>query len=388
MLVGRDRIALKDPEAEQQSTQWAALTAAEERESEAERKRLWYVAATRARDRLILGGFSAAKMDSKCPGAAIWHSLGIGDMSDGGTIEYAGDDGEPCQALVHVLPPLAEGDDVALPDEDIVLADDPPPLLARAGRPRHSATALMAYERCGRRHWFRYVAGLREPAVDRTGAEYTSGVARGQIVHDVLEVLEDGQAIDPLLEVAIGRWDEDAPTPEHPAGMRYRKELKDEIEAVAGHPAYQTLAGHPTARRELSVLYLAGAEAFVEGKMDLAARPAEGLVLLDVKTNRVSAEGVPLLVDHYALQRDAYVTAAGAIGGEPVARFAFQFSSVAQQVSEPMTEERRSSSRATLAGLLERIGSDAPALTSHAQDCNYCGYRAAGWCAGVPTETP
>jgi ATP-dependent helicase/nuclease subunit A len=387
MLVGRDRIALKDPEAEQQSTQWVSLAAAEERESEAERKRLWYVAATRARDRLILGGFSAAKMDPKCPGAALWHSLGVADASDGTTIEYAGDNGEPCQALVHVLPPLGDDDDVVSSADAITLADDLPPLLARAGRPRYSATALMAYERCGRRHWFRYVAGLGEPSVDRTGAEYASGVARGQIVHDVLEVLEDGQAIDPLLEVAIGRWDEDAPTPEHPAGIRYRQGLKDEIEAVAGHPAYQALAAHPTARRELSFLYLAGAEAFVEGKMDLAARPAEGLVLLDVKTNRVGAEGVPALVEHYALQRDAYVTAAGAIGGEPVARFAFQFSSVGQQVSEPLTEERRASSRATLDGLLERIGSDAPALTEHAQDCNYCGYRTAGWCAGVGKET-
>ena len=37
-------------------------------------------------------------------------------------------------------------------------------LAAPVGRPRHSATELMLYDRCARRPGFRYVVGVRVPA--------------------------------------------------------------------------------------------------------------------------------------------------------------------------------------------------------------------------------
>ena len=51
---------------------------------------------------------------------------------------------------------------------------------------------LLSIDRCARRHWFRYVAGLREPQLKRRGtAEQSNAIRRGLIVHDVLEHYED-----------------------------------------------------------------------------------------------------------------------------------------------------------------------------------------------------
>ncbi|HXE56759.1 MAG TPA: UvrD-helicase domain-containing protein, partial [Gemmatimonadales bacterium] len=177
ILVGRDRIALRDPEAKTQSTQWIALSQAEEREGTAEQKRLWYVAATRAKDRLVLAGFCPGKMKSSSPGQALWERLGVGEVRDGSTVEYRGHDGRTWRALLRVAPPLADGEPAAVePAEEAALAEPPAPVVAIAGRTRHSATELMLYARCPRRHWFRYVAGLREPEVPRTGdADGTGG---------------------------------------------------------------------------------------------------------------------------------------------------------------------------------------------------------------------
>ena len=58
ILIGRESVALKDPDEEEQGAAWTDLVARETDEAAAEQKRLWYVAATRAQDRLVLSGFS------------------------------------------------------------------------------------------------------------------------------------------------------------------------------------------------------------------------------------------------------------------------------------------------------------------------------------------
>jgi ATP-dependent helicase/nuclease subunit A len=396
LVIGRKGVALKDPDADQQSVQWAALCGAEDQEGQAERKRLWYVAATRARDRLILGGFSAVRMDALCPGTAIWQNLGCGTPQHGSTLEFAGSDGARWRALVRVCevpaeledgPDVEEGD--AEPPELPQLAELPAPLpavAARIGRPKQSATSLMQFGRCQRRHWFGYVAGLREPAMGGEGGSTARGsgspVVRGQIVHDVLERsgLDD---VDVLLEDAIGRWDPDAPTPDVPAGRRYREELSEEIRRVDGHPAYRALADLPSARRELGFIHLTGRAAIVEGKIDLAARAEDGVVLLDVKTYQGEGDALAAAAARYALQRDAYVAAVEAIGGEPVTRFAFQFSRAGMQLSDAITPGMRGAASERFATLFRSIGGADQALAADPADCRHCGYRTVGWCPGA-----
>ncbi|HEU5050352.1 MAG TPA: UvrD-helicase domain-containing protein [Gemmatimonadales bacterium] len=397
LVVGRSGLALRDPDQDEQSEQWNTLSLAEEREGHAERKRLWYVAATRAMDRLIVGGFSAVRMNAHCPGAALWKHLGRGNPVDGALVDITGHDGRRSSALIRICEVPLELEREDIPGEGIAveaaLAGVPElpvplaPIAMRGGRSRHSATSLMQFERCQRRHWFGYVAGLREPEKDGTtdgvGRDGGPGaVVRGQIVHEVLE-RQGEDDLDILLEDAIGRWDPDAPTPEVPAGRRYRDGLREEIDLVTGQPDYRALAELPSTHRELGFVHFAAPGTIVEGKIDLAAATLDGLVLLDVKTWQGGDDTLAAAADRYALQRDAYVTAVEAIGGQPVARFAFQFSRAARQVSSAVTPADRAAAEARLAALFRSIGSAAPALASKAAECRRCGYRSAGWCAGV-----
>ena len=61
---------------------FAARIAAEDAEQEAERKRLWYVAATRAKDRLVLSGFHSGKYDKGCAAVAL-----LADLEQSGELD-------------------------------------------------------------------------------------------------------------------------------------------------------------------------------------------------------------------------------------------------------------------------------------------------------------
>jgi CRISPR/Cas system-associated exonuclease Cas4 (RecB family) len=262
------------------------------------------------------------------------------------------------------------------------------PLAVPAGRRRHSATELLTFVRCPRRHWYRYVAGLPEPEVDRGGAEFISAIKRGQIVHDVLQKLREDAELGALLEAAIGRWDPEAPPPEGAPGERYRRHLREEVERVAGHPEYRAIADLPTARRELGFQHLLpGGDAFTEGAMDLAAMRLDGLAVLDVKTSQMTAAEAKQRVADYALQRDVYVAAAEGISGLPVSEFAFQFSRAGVQVPGPVTPALREAITAELTGAVRAIEAGERSLTTHPWECRYCGYKVALWCPGVPLRT-
>jgi ATP-dependent helicase/nuclease subunit A len=396
LCITRDTLALlaPDEDAKDPASPFGALAARDALESEAERKRLWYVAATRARRHLVVTGLPLgrrAKPD-RTMASALFARLGAFDVEDGAMFEYASADGARHTGVVRIARPewIEEQGPVgaeaaALPDVSsltLPLA----PVSVTAGNPRHSATEMLAFARCPTRHRFKYVLGLREPEVDRSGADFISAVARGSIVHDVLQRYREEDECDALLEDAIGRWDEHAPPPETPEGGRYREHLKEEIARVATHPDYRAVADLPGARRELPFLHVAGAGHFYQGAIDLAAPGERGYVLLDVKTAQCDAEQAKKKAAHYAPQRDVYVRAAEAIGGQPVERFGFQFSRAGVQASEDVTDERRVEIEASLADRLERMGVAEPALTEHPWECRWCGYEGVGWCAGVKCE--
>lgn len=391
LLIGHDVIALRDPDAGKDDPQppaWQALHDAEEEESSAERKRLWYVAATRARERLILTGASAGGHERGAPAQALLSQLTL-PTGDGGEFSYVGQEGRRFTGLLSVAP-LAEQvePEVQEPWEE-PLQPLPPELgafHAPTGPARHSATALLAWQRCPRRHWLRYVAGLREPEVGSTGQDFMNAIARGQVVHEVLEQLKGEAEFDDLLEAAVGRWDDGAPPPDTEAGAALRTRLAEEVALVAGHPDYQAVAKAPSARHELAFVRVLAPDQRLEGRMDLAAREGDGLVLLDVKTSQRGADRVEEIAQHYAIQRAVYVEAAEAIGGLPVQRFAFQFSRAERQVSLPIGPAEREEGLRMVLGAVEGIAAGVPDLTLHPMECRYCGFKAEGWCPGVEGE--
>ena len=398
LLLGRDRIALDDPEAEREEDQpesWRQLAETIGREEEAEYRRQWYVAVTRAKERLVVSGLplgQQVKPKLETPAGWLWRTLPPLMALDGTDVEYAGSDGARHRALVKVVDTArasATGAPTPWPVGDAAALEVPrAPIVVAAGARRHSATELLTFSRCETKHWFRYRLGLREPRVETTSPEFIAAVTRGQIVHDVLERLEEDDQLDVLLEDAIGRWADDAPAPETPPGRRYRKALREEIAAVAVHPDYRAVADRPTARRELAFLHVDGPDAIWAGSVDLAAGDGDGVVLLDVKTSRGSPEDARHRVVHYLPQRDVYVVAAEAIGGLEVRQFAYQFSRAGIQVSERIDAQARARAGTRLAEGLGRMAGDGPRLTDFPAECRFCGYRRVGWCPGVAPEGP
>jgi ATP-dependent helicase/nuclease subunit A len=395
-LCGRDRIVLKDPTAKSgkdQPERWQQLKQTIDNEEHAEDRRLWYVAMTRAKERLIVSGLPAGQRDKpkrSTPAGWLWQVMPACEIADGANFWYPGANDRRHLGVVRVADPgVLQPEEGAAPAEPGPVSDlatvpaFEPRIPVPAGGRRHSASEMLGFARCARRHWFKYVLGLREPAVDTASTGFIDAVTRGTIVHDVLERLREEDELDSLLEDAIGRWDEEAPPPESGEGVRYRTHLREEIESVSTHADYRTIADLPSARRELGFLHIADAEHCYQGKIDLAAVEDERYVLLDVKTSQGDAEASERKAADYALQRDVYVASAEGISGREVGRFAFQFSRAGVQVSEQVTDDVRTRIRESLTSTLAAMGGDAPALTKHAWECQWCGYKQVGWCEGV-----
>jgi ATP-dependent helicase/nuclease subunit A len=383
LLIGRDTVALKNPEAEAQGPAWTELLEQEKAEAAAEHRRLWYVAATRAKDRLIVSGFTDKKTHDGCAATALNRVLGL-DRVTGSTLSYRDRSGTEFHATIQRLSAVEESETTReMEFTPTAVPAAPAAVHALNGRPRHSATELMGYARCPRRHWFKYVIGVREPPMDRSGPEWGSAVARGQVVHDVLEHIREEDELEGLLEVALGRWDPDRPPPESEPGRQYRDALAREISAVRGHPAYRALDDAPGSRRELEFVHLASGDGFLQGKIDLAAAGEAGFEALDVKTGGGDRETLQRKADGYALQRSVYVGALQAVGGKPVASFAFHFAADGVQIGGPLTDEMRSSAAADVRQALSAMGGEEIALTQHPAECRFCGFRRVNWCEGV-----
>jgi hypothetical protein len=270
------------------------------------------------------------------------------------------------------------GDPSALPPRQL-------PIVVPAGPPRHSATALLAHARCPRRYWFKYVAGLEEPDIPFMKKQIVSAVARGQIVHDVLERWEAEAELASLLEDAIGRFDEHAPPPETTQGRVYRGELSAEVGRVLEHDAWRVRLARPHVRRELGFLYLHGEDFVAQGSIDLATPDAAGtgLELIDVKTSQCDAAAAERKATEYSPQRDVYATAASSIAGLPVTRFGFLFSKPGVNVEAPIDAAEASDIRARFAARAAgAAGADHP-LTTDPAECRWCGFQRMGLCPGI-----
>ena len=393
LLIGRDTMALKIPNVDtgDQPPRRQALQKLMLDEDLAEDKRVWYVAMTRAKERLFITGlpeWTQTKDGAMCPADFLWKRLCDVELRDGATFSYRSQGGAEYTGIVRMgdASVLAVETTTQLPEVlgPEVLGKPLEPLTVAAGRPRHSATELVTHNRCQQRHWFKYILGVREPPTyDKKKGELVDAITRGLIVHDVLERLREEEELDYLLEDAIQRHDADAPPREESRGQQYREHLRDEVQLVAQHPDYRAVADHPTARHELEFLHVVSESARFEGLIDLAATPGPGHSLLDVKTSQCNAEVARKKAKEYAPQRDVYVSAVEAISGTPVDRFAFQFSRAEEQISEDIPGTLRDEIRRRVQKTLEQIEFGTPELTRFPWECRFCGYNRVGWCKGV-----
>ncbi len=316
---------------------YEAVKAAEERAEEAERRRLYYVAMTRAIDRLIVSGSIDAgrASDQKTPIGWVLGQLGEVELPESEEpVEIARGDARLLLRVNRSAPPAspppaaepADGQLVLFSLDDGAAAATPavaplPPLAPVPEPPLHeprrlSYSALALFARCSYRYYAERVVGMRP--VDPSGRlPGRTGLAATEV----------GDAVHALLEHV------DIRSPAAPAGeelaaavrARYPEATDAEVERIGGLAAAycgselaRRVAAQPEARAEAPFAFEHDG-VLLHGRLDVLSLADREAVVVDFKTN-VLGEASPLDVTEsdYRIQRLVYALAAFRAGAERV----------------------------------------------------------------------
>ena len=376
----------------------------EDEASEAERRRLYYVAMTRAIDRLIVSG----SIDPTCAGdestpigwvLARLDAKELEDATDAPVeIERDGarrilrldryDGSEPAEIEVEETeedPQLAL---FALEDGSLVISDAPklPDLVPLPEPPANrvrtlSYSSLSLYERCSYRFYAERIVGLRETKPARgTGEGGLAATEIGDAVHVLLEGLDLAAPEPPadLAEAVRARY----PTATDEEVARVRGLVEDYCRSDLA----RRIAALPGASVERSFSFVHDG-VLLRGRVDVFHEADGRAFVLDYKTN-VLEEATPAEVveREYRLQRLVYALAilrAGASEVEVVYQFLERPDDLVSTsfgvVDVPALEEELSAAIATIqAGSFRPTPSDYACPTCPALDLVCAGPRLAG----------
>jgi ATP-dependent helicase/nuclease subunit A len=309
---------------------------AEREAKEAERRRLYYVAMTRAVDRLIVSGAidRSRSADATTPIGWVLRQLGtdVLEQADDGPLEIESGN---ARILIRVDRYAAEpegGEEAAPQDGQLALFEGsrgiafqeaprlgqlvpvptPPPHRVR----RLSYSALALYERCSYRFYAERLAGLA-PADAGADVAGQAGLAATEIGDAVHRLLEDVDLTAPQ-----------APEPGAVADavrLRYPRATEEEVERI------QRLAA-AFSESELAARLAACAGAAAErpfafehdgvllhGRLDVLHREDGRALVVDYKTNLLEGETPDEIVERdYRLQRLVYALACFRAGADEV----------------------------------------------------------------------
>jgi ATP-dependent helicase/nuclease subunit A len=314
---------------------------AAEREAE-EEARLAYVAATRAKRRLLLSGtFSPNQLEAepikrKPISHQLIRSLLGGEVSEREVEVPAADAaGAPSgRILVRVSSPGPKvGAGLLAPREveakHTDAAETRPPL----GRPETppaligglSYSALSDFENCGYRFYVERVLGIAEPETSDTGGGEDGGrvpeVRRrfgpGIAVHGLLEWSARNSWRDPGEERAVAALAEQ--------GLDDPAEVERALASVRAFLASELRAELEEGRASAEVPFvLPVAGTLVRGSIDLLlSRRTGGVLVIDYKTDRLQGRDPRQAAGRYRVQRDLYALAAAARGAPVETAYVF-----------------------------------------------------------------
>ncbi len=311
------------------------VRAQRESEERAERLRLYYVAMTRAIDRLIVSGAA----DLEQPGDATPIGWVLGRIDAGaelaaaqGPVELERDDARLLVRLDRYRPEpqmlMSTRNDVVEEEGQLSLfasvAEAPieipvalPPLPVIPAPPLHevrrlSYSALALYERCSFRYYAERVAGM-QPADARLALPGESGLAAtevGDAVHRLLELVDLRAPAPPDLEQVRG-W--------------YPGVSDEELARISGFvgsycasPLAARIAGLEGARPERPFAFVHDG-VLLRGRLDVLHRDGPRALVLDYKTNALGDASPEELIEHdYRLQRLVYALVCFRAGAEEV----------------------------------------------------------------------
>jgi ATP-dependent helicase/nuclease subunit A len=321
------------------SAKLAAIKAQQKTAGEAEERRIFYVAVTRAQRHLVLSGavdLEQLPEPDELKEPMRWVLPGFCPSAAAAGEEHAGvhvdeREGRPVRVRWQRLTPAVA--DAVLPAADRAPARPEPepaggvsqPELGLAALPapralpvsRLSYTGLEVYRRCSYRFYLEKALGL--PQVDppfapeplpRTGI---SPLLRGTLVHQLLERLDFRRPLVPSeKEVA-------ALAESHGASLS-AEEVADQrgmVERFIATPLRDRIARARRVRTELPFAYTleppgaAGRSVLINGFVDLHAVEDGGLLVVDYKSDVLEdRDPIELTADHYSTQRIVYALAA------------------------------------------------------------------------------
>jgi len=342
---------------------------AAERDAE-EEARLAYVAATRAKRRLILSGTYSRnalkkEINARKPIALqLIRSLLDGDPEERDLEVPAAGDGHPAGRLrVSVIEPgpgvgaelltprAAEASAQPVEERDPPLArpDVPPALIGGL-----SYSALSAFENCGYRFYVERVLGIGEPGV--VSVEGDGGAAP-----EVRRRFGPGLAVHSLLEwSARNRWRE--PDKDRIAAALREQGLDPDEGADQVAELTAAFLASPL-REEIAVARVSPELPFVlsvggtliRGSIDLLVQNSDGSALVvDYKTDRLQGRDPAQIVSRYSIQRDLYALAAAA-RGEPVETAYVFLERAGEPARESFDEAGLEAARARVEEVLGRL---------------------------------
>ena len=303
---------------------YEAVKEARAEAEQAERLRLYYVAMTRARERLIVSGSvdfgKASPSISASPTPIAWviERLGADEelaAAPDAPIELARGDARLLVRVDRYREEKAEIVEEDVPEEgqlalfagveDVGEMPPPAPLLpelpAVAPPPllrvrRLSFTALSTFEQCGYKYWARYGIGLQEQDVPRVG-DGMSGVEVGTAVHELLEHIDLTAPVVP--EISDDR-------------------VRAHVTAYVESPLARRLGSLPGVTKERHFTFEHDG-VLVHGFLDVLQLDGKTALVVDYKTNWIGESSPEEIVEaDYRLQRLVYALACFRAGAEEV----------------------------------------------------------------------
>ena len=382
---------------------WRLASSLEKREQQKEDVRKLYVAATRAKDCLVLVAADWRTKDGRfqkgnCYINQIDSALGISQALDEGRDGIPYDGGRHVASLrvagpsaprgrrrrqpgLELLSDAHSGDELAEAISRLARPVALPPLLGplppSAGRAELAVTALSEFAICPMLYRWQYELRLPASAASQGGqsAGPLDAATLGTVFHRCMELLDFSapQPAELLVRQAMSEIHLEGLG--DPVGIA--AELEEMIRRFKGHYLCAAIASGKKVFRELDFALAVG-RGVLHGKIDLLLQDSSGCwTIVDYKSDRIGAEGLASHAERYGLQVLAYAAAAAAHLGQPPREAVLYFLRSGDTHALKITTASLDSTRQRLVGLIsellesQRTGRFPPHDSARCPSCPY-----------------